>query len=173
MQSKENSQSTDDTSTKLFWERPYEEEEGGYIDDRGFYTSLNGSFWDDDHTYFNHLGFDKHGGSYDKFGVYLPGPNYNPETKMYKDEEMDLEKKIDEKKIENNKINELRMREKKDIKVVKNFAELIESENESDDYDEDKSDISFDINDMEEALEYALDSEKNKSFENKIYSQNA
>ncbi len=82
-------------------------------------------------------------------------------------------KKIDEKKIENNKINELRMREKKDIKVVKNFAELIESENESDDYDEDKSDISFDINDMEEALEYALDSEKNKSFENKINSQNA
>jgi hypothetical protein len=22
-------------------------------------------FWDDEHTYFNHLGFDRHGGTYD------------------------------------------------------------------------------------------------------------
>ena len=75
-----------DQNEKPFCDRPYEEVEDGYIDDRGFYTTPNGSFWDEDHTYFNHLGFDKHGGSYDKYGLYQPGPDYDEKTGLYKDQ---------------------------------------------------------------------------------------
>ena len=69
-----------------FPERIKEEVEDGYIDDRGFYTTPNGSFWDENETYFNHIGFDKHGGRYDEYGVYQPGPNYNFEFNCYEDE---------------------------------------------------------------------------------------
>ena len=158
---------------KPFYDRPYEEEEDGYIDDRGFYTSPNGSFWDDDHNYFNHFGLDKHGGTYDKFGIYQPGPNYNPETGMYNDEEMnfdnnDKEKNFEEKKIEGKKIEELSSVQKKDEKTVKRFADLVESENESDDDENEgnKSDLSFDINDLEEAYGYVMDVEKNSNNKN-------
>ena len=158
---------------KPFYDRPYEEVEDGYIDDRGFYTSPNGSFWDDDHNYFNHFGLDKHGGTYDKFGIYQPGPNYNPETGMYNDEEMnfdnnDKEKNFEEKKIEGKKIEELSSVQKKDEKTVKRFADLVESENESDDDENEgnKSDLSFDINDLEEAYGYVMDVEKNSNNKN-------
>ena len=65
---------------KSFCDRPYEEVEDGYIDDRGFYTTPNGSFWDDDKTYFNHLGFDHHCGRYDKYGIYHTVPGYDEKT---------------------------------------------------------------------------------------------
>ena len=164
MEPKENTQTSEDL--KPFYDRPYEEEEDGYIDDRGFYTSPNGSFWDDDHNYFNHFGFDKHGGSYDKFGIYQPGPNYNTETGMYEDEDMKRqnndEEKYDGEKIEGNKIKGLEDKDKKDKKIMKKFAELIESEDESDDEEEaDKSNLSFDINDIEEAYGYAMEVENN------------
>ena len=166
-----NSQASE--AQRPFYDRPYEEEEDGYIDDRGFYTSPNGSFWDDDHNYFNHFGLDKHGGTYDKFGIYQPGPNYNPETGMYNDEEMnfdnnDKEKNFEEKTIEGKKIEELSSVQKKDEKTVKRFADLVESENESDDDENEgnKSDLSFDINDLEEAYGYVMDVEKNSNNKN-------
>ena len=45
----------------------------GILNDNGFFITPNGSFWDEDRNYFNHLGFDKHGGTYDKYGLYIPG----------------------------------------------------------------------------------------------------
>ena len=74
MENKTNVECEEETNT--FIDRPFEEVEDGYIDDRGFYTSPNGSFWDDDQNYFNRLGFDRHGVSYDKYGIYLPGPDW-------------------------------------------------------------------------------------------------
>ena len=167
MEPKENSQNTIDM--KPFYDRPYEEEEDGYIDDRGFYTSPNGSFWDDDHNYFNHFGFDKHGGTYDKFGIYQPGPNYDAETGTYQDEEMNFDNEYDPKKIESRRIDDMNYEEKKDKKTVQKFAELIESDNESD-FDEeegDKSNVSFDMNDIEEAYNYVMNINNN----NKMTSQ--
>ena len=79
--------------SKTFCDRPFEEVEDGFIDDRGFYTSPNGSFWDDDHTYFNHFGFDRHGGSYDKYGIYQPGPGYDEKTGLYEDQKELLDSK--------------------------------------------------------------------------------
>ena len=171
MEPKENSQNTIDM--KPFYERPYEEEEDGYIDDRGFYTSPNGSFWDDDHNYFNHFGFDKHGGSYDKFGIYQPGPYYNAETGTYQDEEIKLDldgddNKYEPKKMEMKKIDDLKYEERQDKKTVLKFGELIESDNESDiDEDEDKNNVSYDMNDFQEAYNYVMDNENN----NKMTSQ--
>jgi hypothetical protein len=171
MEPKEESQNT--IEMKPFYDRPFEEEEDGYIDDRGFYTSPNGSFWDDDHNYFNHLGFDKHGGTYDKFGIYHPGPNYNTQTGTYQDEEMNLEKddKFDQNKIEKNRIFDLQYEEKKDKKTVQKFGDLIESEDESDEDEADKSNISYDINDLEEAYGYVMANENKDN--NNISSQHA
>ena len=171
MEPKEESQNTKEM--KPFYDRPFEEEEDGYIDDRGFYTSPNGSFWDDDHNYFNHLGFDKHGGTYDKFGIYHPGPNYNTQTGTYQDEEMNLEKddKFDQNKIEKNRIFDLQYEEKKDKKTVQKFGDLIESEDESDEDEADKSNISYDINDLEEAYGYVMANENKDN--NNISSQHA
>ena len=181
MEPKQNTQNTQSSAgMNPFYDRPYEEEEDGYIDDRGFYTSTNGSFWDDDHNYFNHLGFDKHGGTYDKFGIYQPGPNYNSETGMYEEEEKNFEPILEKEKkkpifgqrFDGQIINELQLEEKQNEKTIKKFAELIESDNESDDEEEekDKSNVSFDINDMEEAFGYVMDVE-NHSNNNNITSQ--
>ena len=106
--------------------------------------------------------------AYDKFGIYQPGPNYNAETGMYEDEDMkrqiNNEEKFNEEKIEGNKINGLKDKEKKDKRIVQKFSELIESEDESDDEEEaDKSNLSFDINDIEEAYGYAMEVENNKN----------
>ena len=76
----------DSQSEQPFYDKSFQEIEGGYIDDRGFYTTQNGSFWDEDHNYFNHLGFDSHGGMYDKYGVYIPGPDYDDDNELYKDQ---------------------------------------------------------------------------------------
>ena len=168
----ENSQASE--AQRPFYDRPYEEEEDGYIDERGFYTSPNGSFWDDDHNYFNHFGLDKHGGTYDKYGIYQPGPNFNPETGMYNDE--DEQMKYDkndkdnnfEEKIEKQKIEKMGLVQGKDEKTVKRFAELVESDNESDDDENEgnKSNLSFDIKDFEEAYELAMDVENSSNNKN-------
>ena len=77
-----------------FFERPFEEVPDGFYDDRNFYVTPNGSFWDETGKYFNRDGFDKHHGRYDKYGVYIPGPNFNHEYYCYEDE-LDKDKKND------------------------------------------------------------------------------
>ena len=136
---------------KTFYDRPFENVEDGYIDERGFYTTPNGSFWDDDHNYFNHLGFDIHGGTYDKFGVYHPGPNYDQETGLYKDQqELYNEKKdIDLSKVINHTINNLKKQQKIDKKVIKKYEIPINfSDSNSDDIPEEneKSESDSDYN---------------------------
>ena len=133
-----------DQNEKPFCDRPYEEVEDGYIDDRGFYTTPNGSFWDEDHTYFNHLGFDKHGGSYDKYGVYQPGPDYDEKTGLYKDQK-DLitpQEIADTTKMLELTISKLKEQGKKDEKTIKEYGQPVEDSEESD--DEEKSNITYD-----------------------------
>lgn len=141
---------------KPFYERPFKEIEDGYIDDRGFYTTPNGSFWDEDHTYFNHLGFDIHGGSYDKYGVYHPGPNYDEKTGLYKDQkeyissnESNIEKDIEI------SISKLKEQEKNDEKIIKHYEQPVENSEESD--EEDKSNITFDENNIKEAYDIVME----------------
>ena len=145
---------------KAFCDRPYEEVEDGYIDDRGFYTTPNGSFWDKDHTYFNHLGFDRHGGSYDKYGVYQPGPGYDEKTGLYNDQKDLIETtNIPEtKKILEMTISKLKEQGKKDEKTIKEYGQPVEDSEESD--EDEKSNITYDENEIKEAYEDIMQNEK-------------
>ena len=147
---------------KSFCDRPFEEVEDGYVDDRGFYTTPNGSFWDEDQTYFNHLGFDRHGGTYDKYGIYMPGPNYDEKTGLYKDQEelITPSEKTDTEKIIELSISQLKEQGKKDEKTIKKFEELVEESEESD--EEDKSNLTYDEEDFQEAYETVMEIENGK-----------
>ena len=160
MEPKENIENEEEN--KPFCDRPFEEVEDGYIDDRGFYTSPNGSFWDDDHTYFNHLGFDRHGGSYDKYGVYMPGPGYDEKTGLYKDQEelLPSPEETDTKNTIELSIEKLREQEKKDEKTIKKYELPVEESEDSD--DEDKSNVTYDEDDIKEAYENAMEIENKK-----------
>ena len=145
---------------KPFCERPYEEVEDGYIDDRGFYTTPNGSFWDDEHTYFNRLGFDRHGGTYDKYGIYQPGAGYDENTGLYNDQKEFMagnEMKDVQKNIELS-ISKLKEQEKKDEKTIKKYENLEEESEDSDD-DDDKSNATYDDNDIKEAYDFVMENE--------------
>ena len=149
----------EDDIEKPFCDRPYEKVEDGYIDDRGFYTTPNGSFWDDDETYFNHLGFDRHGGSYDKYGVYHPGPDYDEKTGLYKDQKdlLDLPETINENIFGKNSISKLKEQQKKDENTIKKYEQPVEESEEED--DEDKSNVTFDEKDFEEAYDAVMENE--------------
>ena len=139
MEPKNNDESKEELENdKIFFDRPFETVENGYIDDRGFYTTPNGSFWDDDHNYFNHLGFDIHGGIYDKYGVYHPGPNYDEETGLYKDQKdlFNINNDVKASNISKNYINRLKEQEKKDKKIIKKYEQPI-NDTDSDSNDED------------------------------------
>ena len=144
-----------------FCDRPYEEVEDGFIDDRGFYTTPNGSFWDDEHTYFNHLGFDRHGGSYDKYGVYHPGAGYDEATGLYNDQKEFItgnEIKEAEKNVELS-ISKLKEQELKDEKTIRKYEKL-EEESEDSDEDEDKSNVTYDEDEIKEAYDFVMENEK-------------
>ena len=148
-----------------FCDRPYEEVEDGFIDDRGFYTTPNGSFWDDEHTYFNHLGFDRHGGSYDKYGVYHPGAGYDEATGLYNDQKEFItgnEIKEAEKNVELS-ISKLKEQELKDEKTIRKYEKLEEESEDSDD-DEDKSNVTYDEDEIKEAYDFVMENE-NKSID--------
>ena len=158
MEPKNNNECEDESNT--FCDRPFEEVEDGYIDDRGFYTSPNGSFWDDDHNYFNHLGFDRHGGSYDKYGIYLPGPGYDEKTGLYNDQKELLESK-DKKDVTQTietALYKLREQEKKDEKTIKKYEQPVEESEESD--EEDKSNLTYDEEDFKEAYQTVMELEE-------------
>ena len=96
----------------------------------------------------------------------------NPETGMYNDEDEEMkydnndkENNFDEKKLEKKRIEKMGMIQNKDEKTVKRFAKLVESDNESDDDENEgnKSNLSFDIKDFEEAYEFAMDVENSSN----------
>lgn len=120
----------------IFFERPFELVDDGYIDERGFYMTPNGSFWDEEHNYFNRYGYDKHGGYYDKFGVYFPGKDYDEEYGLYEDEKnlFDIPNDYSNelKKNSYNTIDKLKKQQAIDEIIIKNFDQPI---NDSDSYD--------------------------------------
>ena len=124
-----------------FFERNKEETEDGFYDDRGFYTTPNGSFWDENDTYFNRFGFDKHGGRYDDYGVYFPGKNYNFDYNCYEDE---IEKKY------NGNFNQINENTKNDLIETYEYNNLIVGQIErlnDDDNQENETEENCDMND--------------------------
>ena len=71
------------------------EETKGEFDEDGFFTTPNGSFWDMDGEYFNHFGFDIHGGKYIDKLDYIPGPSWIEELGCYPDEKDKYQKDED------------------------------------------------------------------------------
>lgn len=124
-----------------FFERNKEETEDGFYDDRGFYTTPNGSFWDENDTYFNRFGFDKHGGRYDDYGVYFPGKNYNFDYNCYEDE---IEKKY------NGNFNQINENTKNDLIETYEYNNLIVGQIErlnDDENQENETEENCDMND--------------------------
>ena len=98
-------QSDNTHHTRVFIERPFQEVEGGYWDGKGFYCTPEGSFWDEHGLYFNREGIDKHGGFYDEYTIYNPGPGWVEECRCYEDE-MDLDVEENIKEVISENINE-------------------------------------------------------------------
>ena len=162
IQSLNNSKQNEEPDFKenLFCDRSFEEVEDGYIDDRGFYTTPNGSFWDDDHNYFNHFGFDRFGGRYDQYGIYHPGNGYDENTGLYKEQKEFITGDL--KEAEKNigmSISKLKDQEKNDEITIKKYEKLEEESEDSD--NEDKSNITFDENDIKEAYDCVMENENN------------
>lgn len=84
-------QTNDGNLDSNFKEREFEEVEGGYYDGNGCYVTPDGSFWDENGIYFDHMGLDRHGGCYDEFGLYNPGQGWNEELGCYNDEIQDFQ----------------------------------------------------------------------------------
>ena len=75
-----------ESKPKEFIEREYNDDIIGELDEDGFFTTPNGSFWDPDYVYFNREGYDKHGGYYDENNEYIPGENWDEKNQCYLDE---------------------------------------------------------------------------------------
>ena len=104
---------------KKFIEREWNEDIKGELDEEGFFTTPNGSFWDPDYVYFNREGYDKHGGYYDDDLNYIPGEGWDEVNKCYFDE--DYENDYDE------------FYDKKDNKDYDDIIDQYEYENYEDD----------------------------------------
>ena len=135
----------------------FEKVEDGYIDDRCFYTTPNGIFWDDEHIYFNHLGFDLHEGIYDKYGFFQPGAGYDEASGLYNNQKEFItgnELKEVEKNVELS-ISKLKEQETKDEKTIRKYEKLEEESEDSD--DEDNSNVTYDEDEIKEAYDFVME----------------
>ena len=119
----------------------------GTLDEDGFFTTPNGSFWDCDGEYFNRFGFDIHGGSYVNKLDYIPGPDwldeygcYPEDIEKYKNIEDDLDDNEDfdenlfkENFIPNKKKKSLKKKKKSKKKKEEEEDEEWEEINDSED----------------------------------------
>ncbi len=140
-----------------FIERSFEEVEDGGYDERGFYTTPNGSFWDENHTYFNHLGFDKHNGYYDKYGLYHPGYNYNYDLDCY-DDEIDKQFINNFNQINTNNLNDL----EEHYLNNKEYEKEIDLLNEDNEENEENENNEFDDEEMERIYNECISISKRK-----------
>ena len=97
----------------------------GKLDEDGFFTTPNGSFWDMDGEYFNRYGFDIHGGKYIDKLDYIPGPTWIEELGCYPEDKDKYEKEedLDEMEMEMGDCQDIYPDEKNDdlINKIENF----------------------------------------------------
>ena len=141
----------------------------GNFDDDGFFRTPNGSFWDMDGEYFNHFGFDIHGGKYIDKLDYIPGPTwiedlgcYPEDEEKYKKEDInqiiddndnDLDLLEGEEKIITDDLEKLGINEEKN--KIKDSNEIKNKMNKNDKKNKNKNkkkkkEESFDENEWEE-----------------------
>ena len=139
----------------------------GNFDDDGFFRTPNGSFWDMDGEYFNHFGFDIHGGKYIDKLDYIPGPTWIEELGCYPEDEEkykkeDINQMIDdndldllegEEEIINNEFEKLGINEEKNKKSNLNETKNKVDKKSKNKKKKKKKEESFDEDEWEEIEE--------------------
>ena len=127
----------------------------GEFDEDGFFTTPNGSFWDMDGEYFNHFGYDIHGGKYIDKLDYIPGPTWIEELGCYP-EDKDKYQKEDLNDIDMDDCNDF----EKDEDLNKEMKNL--------DIKNDNNEKDIDINDFKKLKDEKKETkEKNTNKKNK------
>ena len=116
------------------------EETKGEFDEDGFFTTPNGSFWDMDGEYFNHFGYDIHGGKYIDKLDYIPGPTWIEELGCYPE---------DKDKYQKEDLNDIDMDDCNDFEK----DEDLNKEMENLDIKNDNNEKDIDINDFKKLKE--------------------
>ena len=108
----------------------------GNLDENGFFRTPNDSFWDMDGEYFNHHGFDIHGGKYVNVLDYIPGPTWIEELGCYpEDEEKYKNEDINDIADDNDNDNELDILEAENEINIQNIGKLdINAEDKKDEF---------------------------------------
>jgi len=112
----------------------------GEFDDDGFFTTPNGSFWDMDGEYFNHFGYDIHGGKYIDKLDYIPGPTWIEELGCYPE---------DKDKYQKEDLNDIDMDDCNDFEK----DEDLNNQMENLDIKNDNNEKDIDINDFKKLKE--------------------
>ena len=130
----------------------------GKLDEDGFFRTPNGSFWDMDGEYFNHHGFDIHGGKYVDKLDYIPGPTWIEELGCYPE---------DEDKYKNEDINDIIDHEldkfEGEEEINNNFEKLGIDEEEFKDFN--KNDIEIKKGDKKDKKSKNKKKKKEESFD--------
>lgn len=103
-------------------------------DDRGFYMLSSGSFWDLDFKYFNHEGYDIHGGHYDEYGEYHPGPGWNDKTEVYDDEQHIADPEKSEEILRNAEKTERPLIDEKEVNIEEERQNLAIDSDDDDEF---------------------------------------
>ena len=131
------------------------EETKGEFDEDGFFTTPNGSFWDMDGEYFNHFGYDIHGGKYIDKLDYIPGPTWIEELGCYPE---------DKDKYQKEDLNDIDMDDCNDFEK----DEDLNKEMENLDIKNDNNEKDIDINDFKKLKDEKKETkEKNTNKKNK------
>ena len=127
----------------------------GEFDEDGFFTTPNGSFWDMDGEYFNHFGYDIHGGKYIDKLDYIPGPTWIEELGCYPE---------DKDKYQKEDLNDIDMDDCNDFEK----DEDLNKEMENLDIKNDNNEKDIDINDFKKLKDEKKETkEKNTNKKNK------
>ena len=153
---------------KEFVEREWNDQIKGELDEDGFFTTPNGSFWDPDYVYFNREGYDKHGGYYDDNLNYIPGEGWDEIKGCYQDEESDDDYNEEDVPDENDKKIE------KDFDVINKGNEKehdLKGIHDDEEFDEEDDELSEDEknckNDDIEIIKVKLEDKKKNKNKNK------
>ena len=127
----------------------------GEFDEDGFFTTPNGSFWDMDGEYFNHFGYDIHGGKYIDKLDYIPGPTWIEELGCYPE---------DKDKYQKEDLNDIDMDDCNDFEK----DEDLNNQMENLDIKNDNNEKDIDINDFKKLKDEKKETkEKNTNKKNK------
>ena len=141
-------------------------------DERGYIYLTDGTFFDIDGTHFNEEGFDMNKGRHDRFGEYIPGPDFNNELGMYNNDiqnisfdDETLKKEIEDK--EKNEFEKIKLEAKESKKLIKNYQLPIEKDDSCDSFN-----ITEEFEKLDQSDSIINDIQQTNVIQEKIISEN-